>query len=38
MEVLEYDNLDQVQAMLQSLVVSRTLLLADDTPVYMNRS
>jgi putative protein-disulfide isomerase len=38
MEVLEYDNLDQVQAMLQSLVVSGTLLLADDTPVYMNRS
>ncbi|GHO93895.1 hypothetical protein KSF_039430 [Reticulibacter mediterranei] len=42
MEVLDYDNLDQVQAMLQSLVANGTLLLADDTPsdepIYMSRS
>lgn len=42
MEVLGYDNLDQVQVMLQSLVANGTLLLADDTqsdePIYISSS
>jgi hypothetical protein len=38
MEVLNYDNLDQVQAMLQSLVASGRLTLANDTPIYMSCS
>jgi predicted DsbA family dithiol-disulfide isomerase len=35
MEVLDYDNLDQVQVMLQSLVANGSLTLADGVPIYM---